>query len=168
MKAYYIEAPLEITPKDIEIPSFNEDEVLVRVADIGVCGSDLHIYKDSYSGPFSYPLQFGHEWSGQVEAVGAKVTAFKPGNKVTGDCSRFCGKCGNCQIDRNLCTRIEKFGITTNGASAEFIVRSEKYLYKAPDDMPLELLCLAEPLAVAFHLLNKIKDLDSDFHKITY
>ena len=94
-----------------------------------------------------------------MEAVGAKVTAFKPGNKVTGDYSCFCGKCGNCQIDRNLCTRIEKFGITTNGASAEFIVRSEKYLYKAPDDMPLELLCLAEPLAVAFHLLNKIEDL---------
>ena len=156
MKAYTIEAPRQITPQHIEIPSLNADEVLVRVAYIGICGSDIHIYNGSYSGPFSYPLLFGHEWSGVVEAVGSGVTAFKPGDKVTGDCSRFCGVCGNCQIDRNLCSRIEKFGITTNGASAEFIVRSEKYLYKAPDDISLELLCLAEPLAVAYHLLNRI------------
>jgi len=82
----------------------------------------------------------------------------KKGDKVTGDCSRFCGECANCRIDKNLCTTIEKFCITTDGASAEYIIRDAAYLYKAPENISLEFLSLAEPLAVAFHLLNKIKE----------
>lgn len=156
MKAFYIEAPNKITQKEINIASLQSDEVLVKVFFVGLCGSDTHLYKGSYGGPAGYPLLFGHEWSGMVEKVGENVTTLKRGDKVTGDCSRFCGDCENCQIDKNLCSRIEKFGITIDGASSEFIVRKEKHLYKAPEDIALELLCLAEPVSVAFHLIDKI------------
>jgi len=156
MKAYYIEAPNKITQKEVKIASLRNDEVLVKVFFVGLCGSDTHLYKGSYGGPAGYPLLFGHEWSGIVEEVGEKVTTLKKGDKVTGDCSRFCGSCENCQVDKNLCIRIEKFGITIDGASSEFIVRKEKHLYKAPEGIALELLCLAEPVAVAFHLIDKI------------
>ena len=100
-------------------------------------------------------MRFGHEWSGVVEAVGSDVTAVKVGDVVTGDCSRFCGKCPSCGKDRNLCEHIEKFGITIDGASAEYILRDEKYLYKAPEGMQTKHLCLSEPVAVAAHLLSQ-------------
>ena len=157
MKAYYLQAANKIGSVQKETPLVHEDDVLVRVSNVGICGSDFHLYRGTYSGPFKYPLLFGHEWSGVVEAVGPEVKEFKKGDKVTGDCSRFCGSCENCRLDRNLCLEIEKFGITTDGASAEYIVRDAKYLYKAPDTMSLELLCLAEPMAVAFHLINRLK-----------
>ena len=157
MKAYYLQAPNKIGSVEKDRPPIHDHDVLVRVSNVGICGSDFHLYKGTYSGPFRYPMLFGHEWSGVVEAVGPGVKAFKKGDKVTGDCSRFCGSCENCRLDRNLCLGIEKFGITTDGASAEYIARDAKYLYKAPDSMSLELLCLAEPMAVAFHLINRLK-----------
>ena len=156
MKAYYLEAPNKIGRVEKEKPHIHNHDVLVKVSHVGICGSDFHLYRGTYSGPFRYPMLFGHEWSGVVEAVGSNVTKFKKGDKVTGDCSRYCGTCENCIVDRNLCLEIEKFGITTDGASAEYIARDSKYLYKAPDSMSLELLCLAEPMAVAFHLIKRL------------
>jgi threonine dehydrogenase-like Zn-dependent dehydrogenase len=156
MKAYYLEAPNKIGSVKKKKPPIDSHDVLVRVSNVGICGSDFHLYRGTYSGPFRYPMLFGHEWSGVVETVGPDVTEFKEGDKVTGDCSRFCGRCENCKVDRNLCLEIEKFGITTDGASAEYIARDSKYLYKAADSMSLELLCLAEPMAVAFHLINRL------------
>jgi L-iditol 2-dehydrogenase len=156
MEAYYIEAPGKIKQLKKDIPSCLKDEVLIRVAFIGICGSDMQLHKGSYGGPSKYPILFGHEWSGIVEKVGETISTLKKGDKVTGDCSKFCGECENCKVDKNLCFKIEKFGLTIDGASSEYIVRREKYLYKAPEDMNLELLCLAEPVAVAYHLINKI------------
>ncbi len=85
---------------------------------------------------------------------------------VTGDCSRFCGTCEACKTDENLCAQIEKFGITVDGATAEYILRDEKYLYKAPRGMEQELLCLSEPVAVAAHLLRRVqRSLDGELRE---
>lgn len=156
MKAYILEDPHIVKSVGKEIPIIKEDEVLVKVTNVGLCGSDIHLFNGTYNGPFQYPMLFGHEWSGIVEKVGKKVIKFQPGDKVTGDCSKYCGECDICQKDRNLCDSIEKFGITIDGASAEYIARQEKYLYKAPQDLDLDLICLTEPIAVAAHLLTKI------------
>jgi L-iditol 2-dehydrogenase len=157
MNYYYLEAPRSIKAVDGEVPAPGADEVLIRVTNLGLCGSDLHLYNGTYSGPVAYPILFGHEWSGIIETVGRQVTRFKTGDRVTGDCSRYCGVCPNCAVDKNLCQTIEKFGITIDGASAQYIVRNQKYLYQASSELPLDLMCLAEPIAVAAHLIKKVQ-----------
>lgn len=156
MKAYVLEEPNKISVVEKKLPPIKEDEVLVKVTNVGICGSDIHLYMGTYNGPFKYPMLFGHEWSGIVSQVGSKVSKVKPGDNVTGDCSKYCNECERCKSDKNLCECIEKYGITTDGASAEYIVRNEKYLYKAPQDLNLELICLTEPIAVSAHLIGKI------------
>ena len=156
MKAYVLESKEKIKVVEKKIPDVKKNEVLIKVTNIGLCGSDIHLFKGTYSGPFKYPMLFGHEWSGIVSKVGSNVKKVKPGDKVTGDCSRYCGACELCGVDKNLCENIEKFGITIDGASAEYIIRKEKYIYKAPQDLDLDLICLSEPIAVSAHLISKI------------
>lgn len=156
MKAYVLVKPMELQVQEREIPSVADDEVLIKVTNVGLCGSDIHLFRGTYNGPHSYPMLFGHEWSGIVEKTGSKVTDLKPGDKVTGDCSRYCGDCDACKKDKNLCSSIEKFGITIDGASAEYIVRKRKYLYKANNSADMALLALTEPVSVARHLLEKV------------
>ena len=163
MKAYVLKGPGVLTAEEREIPRPGPTEVLIRETNVGICGSDIHLYKGTYNGPQNYPILFGHEWSGIVEKTGDKVTKVKPGDKVTGDCSRYCGHCDNCSADRNLCRTIEKFGITIDGASAEYILRDERYLYRADPEADMALLALTEPIAVAKHLLEKILKLGSSY-----
>jgi hypothetical protein len=73
----------------------------------------------------------------------------KKGDRVTGDCSRFCGTCEYCRSDKNVCEHIEEFGITIDGASAETILRKEKYIYRLPKSLDFSLGSLVEPLAVS-------------------
>lgn len=157
MISYILKEPACLEPQEEEKPIPHDSEVLVRVKYVGLCGSDIHLFRGTYSAPHNYPMRFGHEWSGVVEAVGEDVTRVAAGDLVTGDCSRYCGSCPNCEEDKNLCEHIEKFGITIDGASTEYFVRDEKYLYKSPDGVDERLLCLSEPVAVAAHLLSKIR-----------
>lgn len=157
MISYILKEPKCVEAQQSETPAPQGHEVLVRIQYVGICGSDIHLFNGTYNGPHSYPMRFGHEWSGVVEAVGSEVTRVAPGDVVTGDCSRFCGSCPSCERDKNLCEHIEKFGITIDGASAEYILRDEAYLYKAPEGMDIKHLCLSEPVAVAAHLLEKVR-----------
>lgn len=164
MKKYVLQAPGQIVSQEAPRQPLGDHEARIRVKYVGLCGSDLHLYAGTYNGPHTYPMLFGHEWAGVVQEVGAQVTRVAPGDLVTGDCSRYCGTCEGCQTDRNLCRHIEKFGITVDGASAEEIIRAETYLYKAPQGVEEKLLCLSEPVAVAAHLLEKIRRVtDGDF-----
>jgi len=162
MKTYTLVEPSKLEVKDVPIPEPGDTEVLIKIRNVGICGSDIHLFKGTYSGPNSYPIMFGHEWSGTVVKTGAYVTKVSIGDKVTGDCSKYCDACDNCKADKNLCKDIEKFGITVDGASAEYIVRDEKYVYKAPDDIDMKLLALTEPIAVARHLIMKMIDRTGD------
>ncbi len=164
MLQYVLEEPRHIVEKETTVPEPSGTQVLIRIRYVGICGSDIHLYRGSYNGPHSYPMLFGHEWSGVVEKTGNGVTGFAPGDVVTGDCSRYCGACEACETDANLCAHIEKFGITIDGATAEYILRDQKYLYKAPKGMEQELLCLSEPVAVAAHILRRVQSLGGDLH----
>lgn len=133
-------------------------QVLIKTHAVGLCGSDLSLYSGQYQGPKNYPIYFGHEWSGIVEAVGPEVTRVQPGDKVTGDCSIFCGECEFCARDRNLCKTIEKFGITMDGASRQFFRQDERYLYRAHPAADLDLVALSEPLAVGAHAARRVAE----------
>lgn len=156
MKAYLYESPKNVEIAERKKPVLNDNEVLIKVKNIGICGSDIALYNGTYNGPHNYPMLFGHEWSGIVVEVGKNIKGINVGDKVTGDCSRYCGACEYCKVDKNLCEHIEKFGITIEGASAEYIVRDAKYIYKAPEELDFDLICLTEPIAVAAHMIKKI------------
>lgn len=127
-------------------------ELLVQVERVSLCGSDYRLYDGSYGGPRHYPIRFGHEWAGRVVDA-PRGSALRPGAAVTGDCSVWCGACGLCAVDRNLCLRIEKFGITCDGFSTRYRAVPERFLY-AGWGLPPEALALAEILAVALRGLR--------------
>jgi 2-desacetyl-2-hydroxyethyl bacteriochlorophyllide A dehydrogenase len=157
MYEYSLEAPHTIRRIEKDIPEPGTGEILIRVHNIGICGSDIHLYNGNYSAPHRYPILFGHEWSGEVEKIGPGVSRIKKGAYVTGDCSRYCGHCSLCKIDKNLCEHIEKFGITIDGSSREYMVRDEKYVYCIEEGIDRDLVCLSEPVAVAAHLIGKMR-----------
>lgn len=158
MIEYVLKKPGVIIPAESEIPDLQPEEVLIKVKYVGICGSDIHLFHGSYQGPHSYPMLLGHEWAGEVAAAGKNAASFQTGDLVTGDCSKYCGSCPNCHTDKNLCRHIEKFGITIDGATAEYVVRDQKYVYKGTVGISEELLCLSEPVAVAAHLISKVKN----------
>jgi L-iditol 2-dehydrogenase len=133
-------------------------QVLVRTHAVGLCGSDLGLYHGTYEGPKNYPLYFGHEWSGTVQDVGPEVARVRPGDKVTGDCSLYCGSCELCDRDRNLCRFIEKFGITVDGASRQLFLQEERYVYRADAEADLDLVALSERLAVGAHAVRRVRE----------
>jgi len=146
----------EIVSEDVPMPTCTQ--VLIKTHAVGLCGSDLALYDGSYEGPKNYPVYFGHEWSGTVEAVGPGVTKVMPGDKVTGDCSLFCGECEFCSLDKNLCQHIEKRGITMDGASRQYVLQNEKYIYRADPGADLDLVALSEPLAVGAHAVRRVRE----------
>ncbi len=120
-----------------------EDELLIRVAACGICGSDVHGY-DGSTGRRLPPIIMGHEASGIVEEVGSAVTRFCRGDRVTFDSTVSCGKyffCSRGQI--NLCDRREVIGVSTPefrrmGAFADFVTVPERVAYHLPATMPFE------------------------------
>lgn len=154
---------VEIVVEEVKAPTGTQ--VLVKTQAVGLCGSDIGLYNGSYQGPKNYPIYFGHEWSGMVEAVGPKVTKVKAGDKVTGDCSIFCGTCEFCAQDKNLCRHIEKFGITIDGASRQYFLQDEKYIYRADAGADLDLVALSEPLAVGTHAVRRVQALRPGLRK---
>lgn len=165
-KEYVLSRPGKIVTRESILQNIAEDEILIKVDRFGLCGSDIHLYNGTYAGPHSYPMLIGHEWSGQIVEIGSKVKEFSVGDLVTGDCSKYCGKCNLCGIDKNLCENIEKFGITIDGASSEYIVRNQKYVYKTDGTIPLDTLCLSEPFAVSAHLIDRIKSIVKTFESL--
>jgi threonine dehydrogenase-like Zn-dependent dehydrogenase len=148
----------QITDVREPVPAPTGAQVLVRTHAVGLCGSDVGLYLGAYEGPKNYPLHFGHEWSGTVEQVGPDVSNLAPGDRVTGDCSIYCGACSLCARDRNLCQNIEKLGITISGASRQYFLQEERYLYRAAPDLDLNLVALSEPLAVGAHAVRRVAE----------
>lgn len=145
-----------------EVAAPTGSQVLIRTHAVGLCGSDIGLYLGTYEGPRNYPIYFGHEWSGVVEAVGPACIRVRPGDKVTGDCSLYCGACEFCARDRNLCRHIEKFGITVDGASRQHVLQEEKYLYRADPAADLDVVALSEPLAVSAHAARRVAETRPD------
>ncbi|MBV6702049.1 zinc-binding dehydrogenase [Kitasatospora aureofaciens] len=146
---------LDVGEAHLPTAPLGPDEVLVEVDRVTLCGSDHALYDGSYGGPSSYPLRFGHEWSGRVVDTGANGRSLL-GRWVTGDCSRWCGDCPRCATDRNVCARIQKFGLTVDGFSTRLRTVDRRYLYPDTHDLGPGLLALSEFFAVAAHGLHRV------------
>ena len=149
--AEYVKAG-EIAFREIATPPLGRDEVRIRVAYCGICGTDLHIFKGHMDSRVKAPQAVGHEISGVVEAVGADVSGFAPGEKVTVRPLDNCGECNTCKAGfTHICEKLRFLGIETAGGFAEFWTVPARLVHRLPAAMPLKLAALVEPLAVACH-----------------
>lgn len=140
---------------DVPKPKVKEDEVLIEVKRIGVCGSDIHVYHGLH--PYtSYPVVQGHEVAGIVAEVGEGVSGFTPGDHVVFMPQVTCGQCYPCRHGMyHICDNLKVMGFQTGGAAQEFFpVRAEMVL-KVPDAVPLDQAAMIEPVSVAVHALSR-------------
>lgn len=145
MRALVIEKPGEYSVQTIPDPTPGPGEVVVEVAAVGICGTDIHIVEGEFP-PTPYPIVPGHEFCGRI------VDGPRSGEKVAVDPSLFCGACHYCRIGRgNLCERWGAIGDTVNGAMAEYAAVPEANCFSIPDDLPASHGALVEPLSCAVH-----------------
>ena len=125
---------------------------------IGVCGSDIHVYHGKH--PFtSYPVTQGHEVSGVITELGKHVKGLVVGQKVTIEPQVFCGKCYLCRHGKyNLCENLKVMGFQTTGTASEYFVTDASKITPIPDEMSFEEGAMIEPLAVAVHGVKQIGD----------
>lgn len=149
-KFEFVEAPM---------PEIGDSDLLVEVRACGICGSDIH-GMDGSSGRRVPPLIMGHEAAGVVSQVGASVTGFQPGDRVTFDSMIYCGDCYFCRRgETNLCDNRRVMGVSPgdyrqHGAFAEYVALPQHICYKIPDDLSFEHAALVEPVSIAFHAVD--------------
>jgi len=148
-----------------EPPSPGVGEVKIKVAWVGVCGTDLHEYS---AGPIFMPIEphpltgkcapltQGHEFSGIIEEVGEGVDNFKPGDRVTADSATWCGECWACQRrEYSLCDKCAFLGLGRDGVFAERVTMPVAGVFHIPDALPFDKASFCEPTAVAVHALRR-------------
>lgn len=130
-------------------------EVLVRVRRAGICGSDVHILHGS--NPFArYPRIIGHEFAGEIEAIGADVADLAPGDRVVVDPVVACGSCYACRIGRpNVCAKLEVFGVHRDGGFRDLVPVPARNVVKLSPELPIEIAALAEPFSIAANVLSR-------------
>jgi len=140
--------------KEVEVPKIKEDEVLIQVKSVGICGSDLPIFKGIRK--VNYPLIPGHEFSGVIAGKGERVLNFQVGEKVIPGLVVSCGKCDYCKEGlESLCDNIWEIGIHRNGAFAEYVKVPEKVLHKMPENIDFDDGASIDPIASAYRPVKK-------------
>lgn len=133
------------------------DEVLLRVAACGVCGTDVHIYHgDKGSAEVDPPVVLGHELAGVVEAVGSGVEKLAVGDHVAIDPNIYCGECHYCRNGKKqLCTKLFAIGVNRDGGFADHCYAPQAQCYKLKKEIPLAYGAMAEPLACCIHGIDR-------------
>jgi L-iditol 2-dehydrogenase len=160
MKALLLTKPSCLEYVDVDDPTIGPDDVRVKIAVCGICGSDLHGW-DGSSGRRHPPLIMGHETSGVVADVGANVTGWKPGDRVSIDSTVYCGECPNCKSGKeNLCDNRRVLGVAPieyrqHGAFAEYVSVPARILHRLPEDITFERAAMVEPVTIALHAVAR-------------
>ena len=150
--------PGEIIFQEVPTPKPGDGQVLVKIKDIGICGSDIHVYHGKH--PFtSYPVTQGHEVSGEIAELGAGVSGFAMGQKVTIEPQVYCGKCHPCRHGKyNLCEELKVMGFQTTGTASEYFAVDASKVTPLPQEMSFAEGAMIEPLAVAVHGVKQVGD----------
>jgi L-iditol 2-dehydrogenase len=139
--------------REIEVPDFGDEDILLEVANVGVCGSDLHQWTADHSWPVNYPVVLGHEFGGQIVEVGNRVVGWKAGDRVVSetaaviDLNNPMSRTGRYNLDP---TR-KGFGYGVNGAMTRYVRVPARCLHRVPDQLSFEQACLTEPCCVAYN-----------------
>src|SRR6202012_6091753 len=159
MKALLLSQYNQLDLADLPAPEPGPDEILVRVAACGICGSDVHGY-DGTSGRRIPPIVMGHEAAGVVASAGPGVAQFKAGDRVTFDSTVYCGECEFCrQGEINLCNNRQVVGVSCGdyrraGAFAEYVVVPQRIAYHLPEALEFKEAAMLEAVSVAIHAVR--------------
>ena len=138
--------------REIDKLTIGDEDVLLEVSNVGVCGSDLHQWTADHSWPVNYPVVLGHEFGGHIVEIGNKVTRWKEGDRVVSETAAVIDV--NNPMSRvglyNLDPSRKGFGYGVNGAMTRFVSVPARCLHKVPDQIPFEHACLTEPCCVAY------------------
>lgn len=141
------------------IPTPKEDEVLVKLEYVGICGSDMHYYETGAIGNYVVkpPFVLGHEPGGTVVEVGSAVKHLKVGDRVALEPGKTCGHCKFCREGKyNLCPDVVFFATPpVDGVFQEYVAHEANLCFKLPDNVSTMEGALIEPLAVGFHAANQ-------------
>ena len=139
---------------DVPIPTIGHNDLLIKIVKTAICGTDVHIYNWDYWSQQTVPLNMtiGHEYAGVVAAVGAEVTGFAIGDRVSGEGHVTCGHCRNCRAGRrHLCRNTVGVGVNRPGAFAEYLVLPAVNAFKIPDGISDDMATVFDPLGNAVH-----------------
>ncbi|MCF6515240.1 alcohol dehydrogenase catalytic domain-containing protein [Lactobacillus sp. S2-2] len=166
MNALVMTDTKKLEMQQIDMPEVKDDEVLIKTAYAGICGTDDALYNGlPGSAPAVPPIVLGHENSGVVQAVGKNVKSLKAGDRVTVDPNKYCNKCYYCHIGKfELCENLEAVGVTRNGGLEDYFTANEQVVYKLPDEISLLTACSIEPISCAVHTM-KIMEQVSPYQK---
>lgn len=139
--------------QEIPVPEIGPDEVLLEVAAVGVCGSDLHQWTADHSWPVNYPVVLGHEFAGKIFQTGNLVQTWSEGDRVVSETAAIIDPDNPMSREGryNLDPTRKGFGYGVNGAMTSFVRVPARCLHRVPDSLPLEKAALTEPCCVAFN-----------------
>ena len=150
MQALVFEGKGKLVIRHLPRPELGHDEVLMKIRAVGICGTDLHIFN---GGTHTKPgTVIGHEFSGEVAAVGKGVTNVAVGDRVVGEHVVTCKQCLYCRTGRpNLCQKASVIGLDQPGALAEYLAIPAHLVFAIPKDVPFAEAALIEPLSIAVY-----------------
>src|SRR5262249_11797399 len=140
--------------QDVPEPSFGINDVLIRVLRTGICGTDVHIFdwNDWARRTIQVPMVIGHEFVGEIVAVGSNVNDFQPGELVSGEGHVVCGRCRNCMAGRrHLCAYTSGVGVNRAGCFAEFIALPMTNLWRHDPIIDRDVAAIFDPFGNAVH-----------------
>lgn len=161
MKALVLSQYHQLDYREVPLPTVGPEDVLIEIKACGICGSDVH-GMDGSTGRRRPPLIMGHEATGVIAQLGARVTGWQVGDRVTFDSTISCGACGYCQRGQtNLCNQRRVLGVACaefrqDGAFAEYVAVPQRILYRLPDSLSFERAAMVEPVAVAVHAVGRL------------
>lgn len=140
---------------DVPVPVPGDDQALIAVRTIGVCGSDIHAFHGKH--PFVHaPIVMGHEASGEVVALGKSVKNLRVGDRVVLRPQQVCGRCRPCREGRyNVCETLKVIGCQCTGAYSEYFAADAHLFTKMPEQLSFDEGALVEPLAVGVHAIKR-------------
>lgn len=157
MKAVLFPSPDEVSVGHLPDPEIASGEVLVRIRASGICHTDIEVMRGNY-GTSTYPLVPGHEFSGEIAAVGSEVVELAVGDYVVIDPNLECGTCRSCRRGwAHLCDNLGAYGVTTNGGFAEYCAVRAEAVHKI-GDLSFAQAALAEPMGCVLNGLAPLQD----------
>ena len=136
------------------VPEIGHNDVLIKIRKTAICGTDMHIYQwDEWSqATVPVPMVTGHEYAGEIVALGSEVRGYEIGDRVSGEGHITCGHCRNCRAGRrHLCRNTEGVGVNRPGAFAEYLALPAYNLFKLPDEISDDLAAIFDPFGNAVH-----------------
>lgn len=157
MKGTYFLGNKEFKTDMMNLSKPEKDNVLIKIAACGICGTDVHIYNGGKgSAEVTPPIILGHEFAGEIVAVGDQVDCVQVGDHVTVDPNIYCGKCHFCRNGKKqLCENMKAVGVTQDGGFAEYCIVPQAQCIKLNPEIPLKYGAMVEPLACCLHGIDR-------------